>query len=48
MLSFHQNYTKPIRIALYIYLSPDLQHYVSRVDDATGILVARPVDPQSN
>ena len=31
-----------------VMISPDLQHYVSRVDDAIGILVARPIDPQSN
>ncbi len=30
-----------------VMISPNLQHYVERVEDAIGILVARPVDPRT-
>ena len=30
-----------------VMISPDLQRYVAKVDDAIGILVARPIDPRT-
>jgi hypothetical protein len=29
-----------------VKLSPDLERYVSRVEDSIGIMVARPVEPR--